>query len=336
MKWQIQRKSSLFLLCLLGLVLVSTKAQSNNDTSVANPDTTAAIELYEQGQFEEAQTAFIMLRGQDAGSVPVYYLGLINQRQGDFETAAEYMEEAAAMDPSNSVYQQKLGEYYGTQAGDANVFKRMGLAKKSRASFEKAVQLDGSNLDARSGLITYYLQAPAVVGGSEEKAMEQAQEIARQDPARGHYAMAQVYEAQGKPEAVEQEYRAAIEANPADGDPWLALGIFLTSSERNEDALALYRERLDAVPDDMSVVYQLGRTASISGQRLEEGRVALEFYIADYQPAPDYPGLDWAHYRLGLIYQQIGEQEAARREYGEALAINSDHPEAGKALKKLK
>lgn len=335
MKPQTQQSPSPILAILLAFVLLSTivNASDETDTDTAR---TAAIELYETGQFKEAENAFKTLHAQDAGPVPSYYLGLINQQQGDLDTAVEYMKEAVGQDPANSVYHQKLGEYYGTQAGSASVFKKMGLAKKSRASFEKAVELDGSNLDARSGLMTYYLQAPAIVGGSEEKALDQAQEIARQDTARGHFARAQVYQHQDKLEAVEREYRAAIQSDPEERDPWLALGIFLTGQERYDDALALYRERLNAVPDDMPITYQLGRTVSISGQRLDEGLAAFKRYISEYQPAPDDPGLDWAHYRLGLIYQELGDVEAARREYTEALVLNADHPEASKALKKLR
>lgn len=325
----------LVLACSFTMVLISTSVNASEE-EVTGTATTTAIDLYETQQFKEAENIFNGLREQEGGPVPSYYLALINQKQGDLETAAEYMEEAAEQDPANSLYRQKLGEYYGTQAGNASVFKKMGLAKKSRASFEKAVELDGNNLDARSGLLTYYLQAPGIAGGSEEKALDQAREISRQNPARGHLAMAQVYQHQGELEAVESEYRAAIEADPEELDPWLGLGIFLTSQERYGDALKLYRERLSTQPDDMPITYQLGRTVSISGQSLEEGRAALTHYILVYQPTADDPGLDWAHYRLGLIYEKLGDNEAAGREYQAALDLNADHPEAGKALKKLK
>lgn len=317
------------------LYLLTTCPAALAESAVAEPAMTAAIALFDTGQWDAAQSALEDLDGQSPTAVTAYYLGLISEQQGDLEVATEHMEEAAEKDPANSVYHQKLGEYYGTLTRDASVFKVMGLAKKSRASFEQAVALDGSNLDARSGLISYYLQAPGIAGGSEEKAMEQAQEIFRQDSARGHYAIARVYQHQENAEAAEREYRKALALDPENGDAWMALGIFLTSSERYADAQATYRERLSKVPDDMSILYQVGRTSSISGQDLEEGRAALQRYLAEHQPLPDDPGHDWAHYRLGLILQQLGDTDAARTEYTEALALNDDHPEAGKALKKL-
>ena len=318
-------------LFVLASVLAFNLALANDETDLA-----AAVELYEQEQFEEAGRAFSELRKNSDNAVPSYYLALISERQGDLEQAAEYMEEAVERDDTRSEYHMKLGQYYGNLAGEASVFKQMGLAKKSKAGFERAVELDGSNLDARSGLVTYLLRAPRIAGGSKEDALAQAKEIARQDPSRGHFELARVYQEMGNAEAAEREYRAAISgAAPEDSDPWIAFGIYLTGEERFDEALELYGERLASHPDDMSVNYQLGRTVSISGKDLGAGKAAFTRYIAEYEPGPGDAGHDWAHYRLGLIYSQMDEPDKARTEYRAALAINPDHKEAKKALKQL-
>ena len=85
----------------------------------------------------------------------------------------------------------------------------------------------------------------------------------------------------------------------------------------------------------MSVTYQVGRTASISGKFLDRGQSAFESYL-EHQPGPDDPGLDWAHYRLGLIHQHRDNTDVARQQFQSALRINPDHDEAKKALKKLR
>lgn len=299
-------------------------------------DLDSAIDLYEQKQLEEAGKAFSTLNKSSTSATPSYYLALIFEQQGDLEEAAEYMEEAVERDETQSEYYMKLGEYYGTLAGEASVFRQLGLAKKSKDRFERAVELDDSNLEARSGLITFLLQAPGIAGGSEEDALLQAKEVARQDASRGHFELARVYQKMGDDKAAESEYRAAIdEAIPEDSDPWVAYGGYLTGEKRFDEALELYGKRLATYPDDMLVTYQLGRTASISGLNLEAGRDALMHYLSDFDPGPGDPGPDWAHYRLGLIYAQMDEPEKARAEYGAALAINSDHKQAEKALKRL-
>lgn len=295
----------------------------------------AAIALYEQGDYPAAQAAFDELDKSSPGAEVAYHLARLSEQAGDLEGAAEHMQKAVEYAEENSLYHQKLGEYYGNLASNASVFKQIGHARKSKASFERAVELDGGNLEARSGLLTYYIMAPAIAGGGLDKAEAQALEIQRQDPVRGHYEMARVHQEQGDLAAAEREYRAAIAKGPDNEEAWLRFGLFLSGQERYAEALELYRERLATAPEDMAIVYQLGRVASISGESLDEGRAAFERYIADFEPPPGEPGHDWASYRLGMIYQQLGDNEAAAAAYQAALTINPDHREAKKALKKL-
>jgi len=53
------------------------------------------------------------------------------------------------------------------------------LALKVKQHFERAVELNPDNLDARADLKEYYEKAPGFLGGSVEKARQQAEEIAK-------------------------------------------------------------------------------------------------------------------------------------------------------------
>jgi tetratricopeptide (TPR) repeat protein len=303
--------------------------------AVANDSLQQAVSLYEQGALDEAQAKFESLQNADPKHAETYYyLGLIQQSRGEHMEAAEYFEEAVDLDQQQSRYYQGLGEAYGSASQNVSTFKQMRLAGKIRDAFKRSVELDGDNIEARSGLIIYYVNAPAIAGGSEEKALEQAREIGKRDTFRGHLALAAVYQSQDDDQATEREYRAAIKDSPDEMRAYQALGIFLTSKERFDEAMAVYESALKANPGDMGVTYQLGRTASISGDYPERGVAAFTRYL-EYTPLPDEPGLDWANYRLGLIYQDQGNVEQAKLYYQQALAINADHPEAKKALKKI-
>ena len=59
------------------------------------------------------------------------------------------------------------------------------LAGKVRNEFEAAVRLDPNNVDARSDLGEFYLEAPGIVGGGRDKAEAQTQALAALDPAKG-------------------------------------------------------------------------------------------------------------------------------------------------------
>lgn len=75
-----------------------------------------------------------------------------------------------------------LGRVYAQQAMTASVFKMPGLATKTKEQFVKAVELDGQLLEARSGLVQFYLMAPSFAGGSTSKAKELAAEVQTRQP----------------------------------------------------------------------------------------------------------------------------------------------------------
>ena len=260
--------------------------------------------------------------------------GMAHLNANELEAAVDDLKTAVDLDSDNSEYHMRLGEAYSRQMDDVSMFKAMRLAKKMRVSFQRAVELDPDNLDARAALLGYYAAAPGIAGGSKDKALVQAQEIAKRDEQRGRLAFAQVYIAQDDIEKAEGELRVAMAAAPDDHDPTLILGIHYTNTGEYAKAFDLYQGFLVDHPDNMSVNYQLGRTASISGEYLDEGEAAFQKYL-QHEPNPGEPGLDWANYRLGMIYEFKNAPEQARTSYEASLALNSDHKEAKKALKKL-
>ena len=75
-----------------------------------------------------------------------------------------------------------LGRVYGQQAMTASVFKMPGLASKTKEQFVKAVELDPTLFEARSGLTQFYLMAPGFAGGSATKAKELAADVQPRQP----------------------------------------------------------------------------------------------------------------------------------------------------------
>ncbi len=79
------------------------------------------------------------------------------------------MRAAVANAPSSSANQMWLGRAYGMKASRV-LLTALPLAKKVRISFEKAVQLNGSDIEAMSDLGEFYVGAPGIVGGGLDKA----------------------------------------------------------------------------------------------------------------------------------------------------------------------
>src|SRR5512140_1316659 len=90
-------------------------------------------------------------------------------------------EKAIALAPNNSEYHMWLGRAYAEKADHSSFVTAAKLTKQIRQEFEHAVELDASNVAARSDLAEFYLEAPAFMGGGKSKARREADAIAQQD-----------------------------------------------------------------------------------------------------------------------------------------------------------
>jgi tetratricopeptide (TPR) repeat protein len=159
----------------------------------------AARILYDSGQLASAQWAFEKLAAADPlGGEINFYLGEIALRQNDLRRAASHFEKAVAAVPTASRYYHRLGDAYGRSAQAASIFSALGFAKKCLRCFERAVELDPKNINARYSLFTFYRGAPAIIGGGADKAAAEAAAIKQLDPDRGRIALAALYVSQKK------------------------------------------------------------------------------------------------------------------------------------------
>lgn len=318
MKWT----STVLVLLLLALPLAAQSAAE-------------AVALFEQGKAAEAEAAFRKIAKSNPKSAQAqYYLGRLAFDRGNSESAEEYFERAIALEPRNSEYHLWLGRVVGMEAQKASLLGKASLAKRTKAEFEKAVELDPNNLDARSNLIDYYVMAPGIMGGSIEKAERQAAEIAKRDPVRGVRETAKVYRLQKKYPEAEKVYADGIRRFPAEKSLRRDLGFFYQQGESWQKAWQTFAWLVKDDPSDMASQYQLGRTAALSGLHLDEGEQALMKYLA-YTPKTDEPPLKWAHVRLGTIYEKKKRADLAKAQYRQALALDPKFKEAKEALAKL-
>jgi tetratricopeptide (TPR) repeat protein len=144
--------------------------------------------------------------------------------EGRSDRADDWLERATEIDATNAEYWLWLGRSYGDQTRRASIFRKRGLALKTKGAFERAVALDGGNLDARSHLVDYHLEAPGIVGGDRDEALRQAEAIRAADGPRGLLEIARVRawtERWDEARAALIEYEAGA---PADNAKALAVG----------------------------------------------------------------------------------------------------------------
>ena len=98
--------------------------------------------------------------------------GQIFYEAGEIDAAINEFTSAIGKSPNISRYHHWLAKSYGELAEISGWLKAMRLAKASKKSLKRAVQLDPENIDALTDLMKYYQEAPRFLGGSNKKAKE--------------------------------------------------------------------------------------------------------------------------------------------------------------------
>ncbi len=291
------------------------------------------IQLFNARKYADAHAALLPQGQTDATAA--FYLGRVEMEYSDSDKAADWFERAVALNPKSAVYYDWLARAYGTQAEHTSKFRLPFLARKLKNALDTGLGLDPDNLDIRDDLIFYYARAPGFLGGSKEKALEMVAEIKKRNTYRGSLAAANLCAATKDTACAERQLQAMATTYPDSANVYASLAAFYTNQKQFDKAFAVLDERLRARPNEPITLYQVGRTASLSGENLDHGEQALKAYLAG--PIPERgPEPAHAHYRLGTIYEKKGAKDLAREEYRTALQLNPRHQEARKALANLK
>lgn len=252
----------------------------------------------------------------------------------DFEKATALYEKAVAANPKSAQAHYLLGGAYGRQAQEASLFSQMSLAKKAKESLETAVRLDPNYIDARLALVDYFTIAPAIAGGSEEKAMQQAAEIKKRDSLQGHRAFARIYARQKKMDLARKELVDAVREQPNNARAHQILGTFLLNEKNFSGALHEFEMALKLDPNYMPPHLRIGQHAAQTGSDYARGEAGLKKYLT-YKPSEDEPSHAAAWYWLGMLYEKQGRKGDAKQAFANAAKLAPEDKNVREALKRV-
>src|SRR4030081_780804 len=242
-------------------------------------------------------------------------------------------ERAVKLEPRNSSYHLWLGRAYGEKADRTSFFSAAGIAKKVHTEFERAVELDPANWEARTDLAEFYLEAPGVVGGGKDKARAQAQALTSLNPAMAHWIMGRIAEKNKDDATAEREFRAAIDASHGGAHAWLNLALFYRNTHRFDEMEQALRtmatrpiDRPEALMDGASVLLRTGRDYAL-GVRLLRRCIS--------SPPAEAAPVFKVHYLLGQLLEKQGDRKAAAEEYRAWLPLAHTFIRAQEALKRV-
>jgi Tfp pilus assembly protein PilF len=295
----------------------------------------SAPSLLAQGRVDDAITN---LRGQISSSpndpeahnllCRAYYT------LGEWDSGISNCERAVSLEPGNSRYHLWLGRVYGEKADKANFMTAAGLAKKVHTEFETAVQLNPNNVDARTDLAEFYLEAPGIVGGGRDKAEAQAQTLAGIDPAKAHWVNARIDEKKKDLAGAEKEYRAAIESSHGSASAWLHLAQFYKHSGRLDQMDDAIRHVASAPLDQADVLVDAAHLLLDTNRDLPEANKLLRRYVSSASTVEQAPVFK-AHYLLGTVLEKQGDKQGAAQEYRTSLTLARSFSVAQEALNRV-
>jgi len=282
----------------------------------------AARQLMADGKREEARALLVAAVGKDSRDHEAYLLlAKISAREQDYDKAAEYAERAVKLADSVSEYHLWLARTSLGRAMQSGMVGAFLAARKGKSEYEKAIERDPSNLDARFELCMYYLIAPAMVGGSKEKAREQAEILEAKNPLYGAYAWAGWWEREQQLARAESLYTRAVELDTSSTATALyGLAYFYDRNKQYDQAGSVFKQIVDARPKDLVALFQLGRVYVTAGTDLEEAEQAFTTYLSQ-GPVANGPDEAAARWRLGMVYNLQGRRDDALRELREAVRL---------------
>jgi tetratricopeptide (TPR) repeat protein len=233
---------------------------------------------------------FLLASTALAAASSAYDRGVALFTQEEYKDSAKAFEEALQGDPKNADYLVWLGRAYGRRAERMTGLKALGalsLAGKVRESFEQAVEISPRGLVALQSLFDFYLDAPGIIGGGDDKAEALIPRIAKVDAAAGERAKAALFAKREDYPQAEASLRKAIELEPDDVHHRLSLASFLARRERYEESDRIFGEALQQKPDAPDVWYARARALVHAKRNPVEARRLLNLYLKTPLYAPD-------------------------------------------------
>lgn len=205
---------------------------------------------------------------------------------------------------------------------------------KKRDSLEKLVQTQPGNVDARLDLISCYLTLPPIQGGSFKKAVLIASELKEINMAEGHKALGMIYTLDEEFNLAEDEYKSAVEVSGNQIDFRFELGRFYFNAKWYKQALEVFEEILNDTKNTIAL-FEIGKTAAISGLMLIRGGEALNEFIGSAADVENQTKIDSLYY-MGLVHFKLKVTSKAKEYFEQVITLNPDHIDANYYLRRIK
>jgi len=244
-----------------------------------------------------------------------------------YDEAAAECELAVNLDGQNSNNHLWFGRALGEKAENASFISAFSLAKRARAEFEQAVNLNPRNTEALADLGEFYTSAPGVVGGGNDKAEALLPMFDKVDAEGAHQLRGRIAENRKDYGTAEREYQLAVHASLHPAFPSMTLASFYRKRQRFDEMESAVQNGYKAALRDKTAGVALynGASVLIEGKRnLALAAEMLQKYLTGYSRSEEAPAFV-AHTRLAHLKSQLGDSSGASQERIAALQLAHDY-----------
>lgn len=310
------------------LLLVLFPALLSAQTSFDKAET-----YFKKEQFSKAKPLFERyLKTNPNDKKTREYLGDIAGFNTDWDTAIDFYEGLVEDDNKSANYHFKYGGALGMKALSISKLRAATYIGDIKEHFETAARLDANHIEVRWALVEFYIQLPGIIGGSQRKATEYANQLLKISPVDGYLANGYIAEYDERPNDAERFYKKAIEIG---GSPttYDKLTEHYEKNNKPKEAIDNANKSLK-IHKRNSLNYQIGKIAAQYNLDAEMGINCLQVYIENHSVRDGVPK-DWAYFRLAQIYKNIGLKQTALQWIDKALVDRPDFEQALEEKEKI-
>jgi tetratricopeptide (TPR) repeat protein len=321
---------SFFFLCLLMMMAGAVEAQGTFSGKIA-------LEWINSGELNKAGD-YIKTHSSSQRNNPDWHYakGHLEYAQSDFRKAMNSFDKAISLNPESMDYLLWYGNAICSATEVAGVLSQYQLARRCKASYERVLEKYPDNVDARVHLISFHLQAPALVGGSKSTARKLADEIMERDTFRGYQSYFRIASNAGDHANVVSVLEQAILVYPDTTHFRYNLGLHYIQSGSFEKAYTEIKVCTQQHPENWRYLYQIGRLAALGDIRHQEGIRAFKVILSDVPDDMNSSFHSSAFARLAQIYLHLSDVELAKEAISEALTIQPENELANQIKRELR
>ncbi|CAM2064691.1 Tetratricopeptide repeat protein [Sulfidibacter corallicola] len=202
-------------------------------------------------------------------------------------------------------------------------------------SLDRAIDLEPTEGEAWIHKAMFYLEAPAIAGGSKAKAVNIQEKLAKISEPHAILVQLAILAKEDKTKEQEPLLERLLVLDPESSAFAVRYGDYLRRHERHAEAIAVYGPRTAEEPDDWRLLFGLA-SARISGRQDVARGVREMTRYAERKPeyargpssASAWVWVGWGHYIEG-------DSDRARAAYEKALELDPKHRSAKEKLAEL-